>query len=89
MVDAAKLRDYLKLPPDNNESLELFLAAAKEQLKTAGVDERETDPLYDLAVLQIAGFHYENRALTFGGSYQATAETNMRRMLNAIVLSLR
>lgn len=90
MVNANDLRDYLRLSPDDDgATLERYLAAAKQQLKAAGVDERDNDPLYDVTVLEIAGFHYENRALAAGGSYQATAITNMQKLLNAAVLRLR
>ena len=90
MVNATDLREYLHLSPDDDGStLELYISAAKEQLRVAGVDERDNDPLYDLTVLEIAGFSYDNRSLSAGGSYQATAITNMTKLLNAAVLRLR
>ena len=33
--------------------------------------------------------YYDNRGMAFGGSYQATAEENARKMINGHVLELR
>ena len=88
-VTEATLREYLRLPPDSTENLSLFLEAAKAKSRAAGVKEFQNNKHYDLLIVSLAAMYYENRGFAFSGSYQATAEENARRMINAFVLELR
>ena len=88
-VTTADLRSYLRLPPDNSESLELYLDAARAKAKAAGIPDFQANAQYDLFLLALAAMYYENRGFGFSGSYQATAEENARKMINAFVLELR
>lgn len=83
------LREYLRLSPDNNEYLQLYINAAKAKAKAAGVPDFKDNALYDLFILELAANFYENRGFEYSGSYQATAEENARKMINSFVLELR
>lgn len=88
-VTVAGLKDYLRNPPDNDDVLELYLNAAVEKANSAGIPQYTDNALYDLFIYSLASFYYDNRGLTFGGSYQATAEENARKLINSFVLELR
>lgn len=88
-VSEAGLRNYITLPPDSTEDLNLYLAAAKGQLRTAGVPDYESNAQYDLCVYALAAMHYDNRGMSFSGAYQATAEDNASKLINSFVLQLR
>lgn len=83
------LRSYLSLPPDNDECLDLYLAAAHSKARTAGIPMYQNNAQYDLFIYALAAMYYENRGMAFSGSYQATAEENATRMINSFVLELR
>lgn len=83
------LRDYLRLPEGNPEDLSIYLDAARAKARAAGVPELKNNAQYDLFLLSLATMYYENRGMAFSGSYQATAETNARKMINSFVLELR
>ncbi len=87
-VTPEDLAGYLRLPPDSTENLELFLNAARAFARAAGIPEYTDNAQYDLLILSLAGFYYENRSLGFSGVSQV-AEVSMRRMLNSLVLELR
>lgn len=87
-VTQTELAGYLRLPPDSTENLDLFLNAARAKARAAGIPEFENNAQYDLLLLSLAGFYYENRSLGFSGVSQV-AEVSMRRLLNSFVLELR
>ena len=88
-VTVTDLRDYLRLPPDSAEDLSRYLEAARSKARTAGIPEFQNNAQYDLLILNLASLYYDHRGLTFGGTYQHTAEPNARKLLNAFVLELR
>lgn len=88
-VNSQTLANYLNLPPDNANELDGFLAAAFSKARSAGIPNYQNNAAYDQFILALAANYYDNRGLTYGGSYQATAEENARRMTNAYVLELR
>ena len=88
-VTVDSLKAYLRLPPDSEEDLNRYIAAAKAKAKVAGLPDFQNNALYDLFIHELAASYYENRSLSFSGSYQATAEENARRLVNAFVLELR
>lgn len=87
-VTPEDLAGYLRLPPDSTEDLELFLNAARAFARAADIPEYTDNAQYDLLILSLAGFYYENRSLGFSGVSQV-AEVSMRRLLNSLVLELR
>lgn len=88
-VTEQDLKTYLRLPPDSTEDLAPYLSAARSKARAAGIPDFSHNAQYDLFLKSLAAFYYDNRGFTFGGSYQATAEENARRMINAFVLELR
>lgn len=83
------LREYLRLPPDSTEDLTGYLAAATSKAKAAGIPTFKNNAQYDMFIMALASMYYENRGMAFGGSYQATAEENARKLINSYVLELR
>lgn len=83
------LASYLGLPPDSADDLEIFLNAAVTKATGAGVPAFTNNAQYDMFIYSLAGMYYDNRSMSFSGSYQATAENNARKMINAFVLELR
>ena len=81
--------EYLHLPPDSSVDIAPYVAAAKAKARSAGVPEFRNNPQYDLFIMALAAMYYENRGMSFSGSYQATAEENARKMINSFVLELR
>lgn len=88
-VTTTDLKDYLGLPPDSTADLSRYLAAAQAKARAAGIPDFKSNAQYDLFLLALASMYYENRGMAFGGSYQATAEENARKMVNSFVLELR
>ena len=88
-VTEADLREYLHLPPDSTENVSRYLAAALSKAWSAGIPSFQCNAQYDLFILSLAAMYYENRSMTFSGSYQATAEENARKLVNSFVLELR
>ncbi len=88
-VTTTQLAEYLRLPPDTSEDLNIYLSAAQSKARSAGVPAFDNNAQYDLMLLTLAAMYYENRGATFSGSYQATAEGNARRIINSFVLELR
>ncbi len=84
-----KLREYLRLAPDSTEDLMGYLAAAKSKARAAGIPDYANNAQYDLFICALAALYYENRGMSFSGSYQATAEANARKLINSFVLELR
>lgn len=58
------------------------LAAAKSKARTAGIPAFKNNAQYDSFIKDLAAMYYDNRGMAFGGSYQATAEENARKMIN-------
>lgn len=88
-VTTSQLSEHLRLPPDSAESLEIYLNSAKSKARTAGIPDFKHNAQYDLMILSLATMYYENRGMSFSGSYQATAEGNARNIINSFVLELR
>lgn len=89
-VTVSKLRDYLNLPADvSDDDLALWLNAAKSEAAAAGVPEFQNNAQYDLFILSLASWDYDNRGLQPSGAYQQTAVENMQKMKYAFVLQLR
>ena len=80
---------YLRLPPDSTEDVSGYLAAAKSKARAAGVPDYDNNAQYDMFLLSLAGMYYDNRGMTYSGTYQATARENADRLINSFVLSLR
>ena len=88
-VTTATFKEYLRPPPDSDENLEGYINAAKSKARAAGIPDFKKNAQYDLFICALAAMYYENRGMTFSGSYQATAEANARKLVNAFVLELR
>lgn len=88
-VTTAGLASYMRLLPDDTDDLNVYLDAAKAKATAAGIPEFENNAQYDLFLYALAAFYYDNRGMSFTGTYQGTAEENARRMINAFVLELR
>lgn len=88
-VTVSDLRAYLNQPPDADDALQLYLDRARSKARAAGIPDYERNKQYDGFLLELAAFYYDNRGLSFAGSYQATAEANAPRMIDAYVLELR
>lgn len=75
------LKAYLKEPP---EDVELYLQAAKDKAKTAGVLEFKCNAQYDLFIYTLAAIYYDYRGM-------AVSEINKKAqdVVNSFVLELR
>lgn len=88
-VTVFDLKRYLHLPPDDCEPLYLYLNAAIEQSRNAGIPVFKKNAQYDLFILSLAGALYENRCLGVSGAYPDVTAENIQRMINANALQLR
>lgn len=88
-VTTIDLAAYLRLPPDSADDLTVYLNAAVAKASGAGIPSFSNNAHYDMFILSLAAMYYDNRGMSHAGSYQATAEANARRMINAFVLELR
>ena len=89
-VSLEAFKEYLSAPPDISDTvLQMYLDAAKEKAKIAGIPEFKNNALYDLFLMELAGNYYDNRGMAFSGSYQATAEETASKICNSFVLELR
>lgn len=88
-VTSSDLADYLNNPPDCNDNLEIYINMAKSKARAADIPDYKHNALYDGFILALAAMLYENRGMRFSGSYQATAEETVRKMINSYVLELR
>lgn len=88
-VTVESLKAYLRLPSDSAEDVSLYLNAAVAKAAAAGVPAFENNALYDLFICSLAALYYDNRAMSFSGSYQATAEATATKLINSFVLELR
>lgn len=86
-VTIKQLREYLRDPPEDDETLQPFLNAARAKARAAGVPDFQHNAMYDLFLLALATMYYENR----GMSHQAggTAQQQAQNMINSFVLELR
>lgn len=90
MVTVADFRDYLNPPPDTTDKqLEMWLAAAKSEARSAGVPEYQNNAQYDLFIYSLGAWYYDNRGMQVSGTYQATALETKQRITNSFVLQLR
>ena len=90
MVNVEKLRAYLNPPPDiGDDKLTMWLNAARSEARSAGVPEYQNNAQYDLFILALAGWYYDNRGMQVSGTYQATALETMQKIKNSFVLQLR
>ena len=90
MVTVEGFRAYLNPPPDiTDENLQLWLAAAKSNARTAGVPDFRNNAEYDLFLYALATWHYDNRGMQSSGTYQATALDTFQRIKDSFVLQLR
>lgn len=88
-VTTEDLRQYLREPPYPSEDLSIYLSAARSKARSAGIPVFASNAQYDLMLLTLAAMYYDNRGAAFSGAYQATAESNARRIINSFVLELR
>ena len=89
-VTTKDLREYLNPPPDITESsLAMWINAAKSEARSAGVPDFQHNAQYDLFILALAAWYYDNRGLQVSGTYQATARETMQKIKDAFVLQLR
>ena len=88
-VTVERFRSYLNLPPDSTEDLSLYITAAKDKARAAGIPDYTDNAQHDLFIYALAAMYYDNRGFAFTGSYQAAAEENARRLFNSFVLELR
>ena len=88
-VNTYDLARHLRLPPDTEEPLYIYLRAAVEQSRNAGVPVFENNAQYDLFILDLAAELFENRAFGISGAYPDVTAANIQRMINANVLQLR
>lgn len=86
MVTTQGLAAYLRLPPDNTESLGMYLSGAQSKARSAGVPSFQNNAHYDLFLYSLAAMYYENRGMTFSNP---SLEANAERLCNAFVLELR
>lgn len=88
-VTNADLAEYLHSPPDCKEDLTHYINAAKSKARAAGIPDYKHNAQYDQFILALAAMLYDNRGMSFSGSYKATQEDNARKLINAHVLELR
>ena len=90
MVTVTELRAYLNLPPDITDTqLSMWLKAAKSEARSAGVPDFQRNAHYDLFILALAAWFYDNRGMQVSGTYQSTALETMQSIKNSFVLELR
>ena len=81
--------NYLRVDPDEAESLHLHINAAKTKARSAGIPDFKNNAQYDLFIYALAAMYYDNRGFTFSGTNLGSVEANARRMINSFVLELR
>jgi len=88
-VTSSSLKAHLRLPPDFPDNLDGYINAAKAKAAAAGVPEFRNNALYDHFIHELAAHYYENRGLSYSGSYKAAAEATAKNLVNSYVLELR
>lgn len=89
-VTASDLRSYLGVPPNVTDNiLNISLNAAVSEAKTAGIPAFANNAQYDMFILSLAAWYYDNRGLQVSGTYQATALATKKGLMDAFVLELR
>lgn len=83
------MRDYLRLPPGGHDKVGTYLAAAWSKARSAGIPDFENNAQYDMFILALAALYYDNRGLSFSGTYQNDKQRNTVELLNSFVLELR
>lgn len=91
MIDIAKLREYLNMPPDMPDTIaEMCLSAAKSKTRAAGIPDYKNNAEYDLFLCALAGLWYDNRGMRFvGDTGNASVAASAQNMINGFVLELR
>ena len=77
-----ELKEYLRLPPDSDGGLDLYLRAARSKARAAGVPDYKSNAQYDLFILALAAMYYDNRGMT-------GMDEKAQLMINSFVLELR
>ena len=89
-VTVDSFRAYLNPSPETTDAqLEGWLASARSEARTAGVREFSNNAQYDLFIMSLATWYYDNRGLQVSGTYQATALETKKKMTDSFVLQLR
>lgn len=90
LVTCAQLKDYLSAPADMDANcLAIYLNAALSEADAAGVPRFSNNAMYDIFILALASWHYDNRGMQVSGTYQTTALETKRNIMNSFVLELR
>ena len=82
-VTEKRLKEYLRLPPDSDEDLRLYIDAAKSKARAAGIPDYRRNAQYDLFILALAAMHYDARGMA------APDGDGAQRLINGFVLELR
>ena len=89
-VTVEGFQEYLNPAPDTTDAqLESWLASAKSEARTAGIPDFKNNAQYDLFIMSLAAWDYDNRGLQVSGTYQATALETKKKMTDSFVLQLR
>lgn len=78
------LRTYLHLPIEEAAGLELYLEAAREKAKAAGIPDQAGNAHYTLFLYTLAGMYYDLRGMDL-----SELDANAQRMIDSFVLELR
>lgn len=68
---------------------ESYLQAAISKARSAGVPVFAHNAQYDIFIKALASMYYDNKGMAFSGSYQATAESTAKKLIDGFVLELR
>lgn len=82
MVTIEELKEYLRLPPDSEEQLEIYLQAAISKADAAGIPQYKNNSHYDLFIMALTAMYYDNRGM-------ARSDELVDGMVNSFVLELR
>ena len=88
-VTPETLREYLRDPPESDDVLNGYLAAAKSKARAAGITEYKSNAQYDLFLKKLTAMEYGNRGMGFSNDNSNAAEAAAQRLINSFVLSLR
>lgn len=79
---AQGLRSYLRLPEE--ESVDIYLNAARSKARAAGIPDYKNNAQYNLFLYALAAMYYDCR-----GTDLSAVDANAQRMVNSFVLELR
>ncbi len=83
-ITATDLAAHLRLNPDSTDDVAVYLAAAQSKARTAGIRPFASNAQYDMFILQLASYLFDNRAFT----NRDTAD-GAQQIINSFVLELR